>query len=49
MNVKMCCFKCEEKVREECQEVLGRLVKYYFFVDIKWIWIVLYIGLLNVR
>lgn len=23
MNVKMCCAKCEEKAKEECEEVEG--------------------------
>lgn len=49
MNVKMCCPKCEEKAREECQEVSGRSVKYYLLADIKWIWTVSHIGLPNVR
>lgn len=26
MNVKMCCAKCEEKAKEECEEVEGKFM-----------------------
>lgn len=44
MNVKMCCVKCEEKVKEECEEVEGKFMYFkssFYFLIVSNVWLVI--------